>query len=173
VKHKQSNVDCPVDPPLEAIPQGITFLLKRGNQPKLTTEKAARILEHIEAGKFLKDALGLENISQSSFYRGLERMPELKEAFKEAMEAQRSAFKEEAIATIRAAFKESWQAAAWWLERNYPSEFGRVRHEFTGADGGPILLARGTADISDAELTRLIAEKQRNDEKLLTEGAPA
>lgn len=31
-----------------------------------------------------------------------------------------------------------WRAAAWWLERRYPDEYGRQRIEHTGKDGGPI-----------------------------------
>ena len=33
----------------------------------------------------------------------------------------------------------AWTAAAWWLERRYPDEFGRkVRAEHSGPRGGPI-----------------------------------
>lgn len=47
------------------------------------------------------------------------------------------------VATVRklqiidkAAQAGTWQAAAWWLERNFPDEYGqRTRHEVTGKDG--------------------------------------
>lgn len=35
-----------------------------------------------------------------------------------------------------------WTAAAWWLERRFPEEFGRLtRTEITGAGGGPLEVA--------------------------------
>lgn len=146
-----------------------TLNLRRGTPPKLTEEKALAILSHIGQGKFLKEALGLESISSSSFYRHIEDFPEIHGRIKEAMEQQKSLFKEEALRTIRDAFATDWKAAAWYLERTYPCEYGRVRHEFTGADGGPILLARGVTEISDEELTRLIAEKEKHDaERIIT-----
>ncbi len=35
----------------------------------------------------------------------------------------------------------TWQAAAWWLERNFPELYGqRSRHEVTGKDGESIVV---------------------------------
>ncbi len=35
----------------------------------------------------------------------------------------------------------TWQAAAWWLERNFPDEYGqRTRHEVTGKDGKDLVV---------------------------------
>jgi hypothetical protein len=36
-----------------------------------------------------------------------------------------------------------WRAAAWWLERRYPEEYGRQRVEVTGKDGGAIIIKTG------------------------------
>ena len=39
----------------------------------------------------------------------------------------------------KAAQAGTWQAAAWWLERNFPDEYGqRTRHEVTGKDGSDL-----------------------------------
>ena len=38
----------------------------------------------------------------------------------------------------KAAAGGNWQAAAWKLERRYHQDYGRVRLEHTGADGGAI-----------------------------------
>jgi len=38
---------------------------------------------------------------------------------------QKHTVKEEAVQTIRDAFETDWHAAAWYLERRYPNEFGR------------------------------------------------
>lgn len=57
------------------------------------------------------------------------------------------------VATIQAASRKSWQAAAWWLERKHPDEWGRKeRHEHVGKDGEPIKL---DMDPRDALLARL------------------
>lgn len=44
-----------------------------------------------------------------------------------------------AVEQVRRAMPDSWQAAAWWLERTAPNEYGRAnRMIVTGADGGPV-----------------------------------
>lgn len=43
------------------------------------------------------------------------------------------------VAVIQSAAKDSWQAAAWWLERKYPQEWGKKdRLEHVGKDDEPI-----------------------------------
>jgi hypothetical protein len=42
------------------------------------------------------------------------------------------------VAIVAKAALENWQAAAWKLERRNPGRWGRVRHEITGKDGGPV-----------------------------------
>jgi hypothetical protein len=152
----------------------LTTHRRPGPPSKLTPEKVRAFLKHIKEGKFLREACALESVSYSSFYRGIKHFPEMEQEIKEALEDQRSQFKEEAISTIRKAFQQGiWQAAAWYLERAHSNEYGRVRHEFTGANGGPIMLARGCAEISDDELTRLIAEKESHERRALPESSQA
>ena len=64
------------------------------------------------------------------------------------------------VAVIQTAARDSWQAAAWWLERKYPQEWGKKeRHEHVGKDGEPIEL---DIDPKDKLMTRLqdIARKE-------------
>ena len=45
------------------------------------------------------------------------------------------------VALIQKAAKDNWQAAAWYLERRYPEDYGRREQhklEHTGPRGGPI-----------------------------------
>jgi hypothetical protein len=100
-----------------------------GRPSKVSRGKARSIIQRIEEGQFLKEACASEAVSRAGFYRWLERNPEFRDPLKGALEKQRSAFKDDAIATIRHAFAKDWKAAAWYLERNYPAEFGRVRFE--------------------------------------------
>ena len=53
--------------------------------------------------------------------------------------------------SVRVKKTKSWQALAWLLERRMPGEYARVsRTEVTGADGGPIELAKRAQRILDA-----------------------
>ena len=73
----------------------------------------------------------------------------LKRAKGEAVEAR--------IKRIEAAGKQgSWQADAWWLERQIPSEFGkREAVELTGKDGGAL-----EVEHSGTSTLELLADKE-------------
>jgi hypothetical protein len=66
-------------------------------------------------------------IKFSTFYRWMndERKKEFCKVIKKAEEHARQGLREKAVLCISRAMDEQWQAAAWWLERNYPREFGK------------------------------------------------
>lgn len=68
-----------------------------------------------------------------TFYRWMERYPEFKEAVERA-EQEAVAFYAE---RIRLATFEDWRAAAWWLERRFPHEFGRHQTAIISSTGAP------------------------------------
>ena len=44
------------------------------------------------------------------------------------------------VTVIQTAARDSWQAAAWWLERKHPQEWGRTRLEpFADPDSVPVI----------------------------------
>lgn len=58
--------------------------------------------------------------------------------FSEEIIAKKVGFKATSLAIIAKAALTNWTAAAWWLERRHPEEYGRRRIELTGDGGGPI-----------------------------------
>lgn len=58
--------------------------------------------------------------------------------FLRAAEKARAEWVRERMAQIKKASAESWQAAAWQLERAEAQEFGRRIMEHQGKDGGPV-----------------------------------
>jgi hypothetical protein len=114
----------------------------RGRPSAVTREVLRAVLRRIEGGKFLLEALAGERVSRSAFYRAIERFPEFRDALKTALVSQMNTTRDLATATIRKAFRRSWQAAAWWLERNWPAEFGRrLATEVSGPGGRPVQVA--------------------------------
>ena len=96
-----------------------------GPKPTLTKDKARAVLSHLEAGVSLTKACDTVAIGVSSYYRHIEGYPDILEEIKSVLDAQKHSRREQAVETIFDAFKKDWKAAAWWLERNYPHEFGR------------------------------------------------
>lgn len=65
-------------------------------------------------------------------------------------------FAEETTTVTKRGTQRAWQAAAWFLERTLPDEYGRrTRTELTGAHGGPVEVAPIDAR---AEALRVAAE---------------
>jgi hypothetical protein len=104
---------------------------------KYTPELVRQICEILAEGNPRRTACVLAGVSEETFYTWLRAKPEFSEAIKKA--------EEEAIrrnvGIVQSAAREHWQAAAWWLERKAPDEFGqrsRQTVEVTGPDGGPV-----------------------------------
>lgn len=106
-----------------------------GRPSKKTKETVAKLLDVIRAGNCYRTAYTLAGIDQRTFERW--RIADA------AFAAQVKKAEEEAVARnvliIQKAAQTTWTAAAWWLERKYPSEWARQeKFEHTGKDGAPL-----------------------------------
>jgi len=94
----------------------------------------------LASGCSIKDAA----ISAGVDYATVKRKQQTDPNFCAKVEKSRVDFKLGSLKIIAAAATKSWQAAAWWLERTHPHEFGRRAVEVSGPGGGPIV----TADVT-------------------------
>lgn len=92
-----------------------------GRKSKYGTQIQAALCAWLRKGCSYKDACAMEGISYETF-RTWEKE---KSVFSVAIKKAEAACKVERIATILKASEKSWQAAAWWLERRCPEEYGR------------------------------------------------
>jgi hypothetical protein len=104
----------------------------RGRPSKRTPETVERILSLIRSGNTFSTAACSAGIDPATFSVWRNQYPDFDKAVKKA--------ESDAIARncglIQKAAINSWQAAAWWLERRYPNEFARTeRLQHAGAQG--------------------------------------
>ena len=121
-----------------------------GRPTKLTPAVHAAIIESVRDGAYLEPAAEAAGVSASTV-RGWIRRAEDHPAdcgaeFLEFLTAYKKARAEaeiDAVRVIRGASLNTWQAAAWYLERTNPKRWGRQQRVEvdTSADGGPITLA--------------------------------
>jgi hypothetical protein len=122
---------------------------------KLTPETQARIIQALEAGNYFETACGYAGIHQATGYawmaKGREATSGVYREFYEAVEKATANAEAGMVAIIKLASRDTWQAAAWWLERRAPDRWGRQRQEITGKDGGDIVVrvVRGNTDTSE------------------------
>ena len=128
--------------------------VKLGRNTKLTKHLIKKISEYISQGNPFYVAAALCGVSEASFYKwkaeGIKllrdegkKRTEQQKIFVEFIEAIKKA-EAEAISRnvklISEAAQTTWQAAAWYLERRHPEDFGKKeRHEITGAEGTPLI----------------------------------
>jgi len=106
-----------------------------GRKSKLTEETQKRILDFIRAGLPNKESANAVGMSERTFYDHLAD----NRSFRSAVEKAFAECAAEKVLRVRKAEPDSWQAAAWWLERRMRKDFGRVdRVEQTGEGGGPV-----------------------------------
>lgn len=104
---------------------------------KYSNEITLEICKYLRAGNTQHDSAVLAGISEDTFYEWRKNKTEFSEAIKKAEKE----CKARNIAIIQRAAEKTWQAAAWWLERRYSSEYAlKSINELTGKDGGPIKL---------------------------------
>jgi hypothetical protein len=95
----------------------------RGGRPsKYRPDTVAAIIAAVETGATYRHAAASVGVSERTLHDWQVRHPQFSQALKTAEASACMA----AIGTIRrAAEAGTWQAAAWYLERRYPAEYGR------------------------------------------------
>ena len=95
----------------------------RGGRPsKYRPDTVAAIIAAVEGGATYRHAAASVGVSERTLHDWQVRHPQFSQALKTAEASACMA----AIGTIRrAAEAGTWQAAAWYLERRYPAEYGR------------------------------------------------
>jgi len=85
---------------------------------KYSKEITKEICGHVENGNTQKDAAQLSGICEDTFYEWMK-----KTEFSESIKKAESICKNNMIKIIQKEAKQTWQAAAWWLERRYKNEY--------------------------------------------------
>lgn len=104
----------------------------KGPEPKLTSDTHAVIVDAVANGVPYKHAAAKAGISERSLLRWLAWGKAGKEPFASlvaALKRVEANYIQKHLKTITDASYDSWQAAAWILERRHPEEFGSNRHE--------------------------------------------
>jgi len=112
--------------------KAITDLLERGNT--YTASAKAVGINPATLAQWIRKGRELTMLS-----RELDDSEQLFVDFFTAVEKARATAEIRAVEKIRQAGDSSWQAAAWYLERANPQDWGLIRRtEITGANGGAI-----------------------------------
>ena len=107
--------------------------MAKGYLGKNESEKIKLLLEGLKLGMPVKHACDSAGISESGFYKYLQKAEKDIEdgkrtkyvAFLESVKKAKSEFIRNNMAIIqRSAVKGNWQASAWLLERRCPDDFG-------------------------------------------------
>lgn len=131
--------------------------VRRGRPSKWSIEIEDELVKTIKAGNYLETAAAFAGLSLSTIrdwirrgereYNRLNDDPTAKPIKSETpyMDFSLAIRKAQAEAEIRDvviignAARESWQAAAWRLERKFPDRWGRKdKYEMSGPGGGPV-----------------------------------
>ncbi len=116
----------------------------RGRKTKFNRAVAERILSIIRAGGYIETAAAYAGLHRDTLNKWL--IKGRAENCEDRAVGEIVADYEEALAKsellllqkVQAAAQETWQPAAWILERRFPDRWGRKRLEVSGPDGSPV-----------------------------------
>ncbi len=95
----------------------------------LTPDIGTKLVRAISGGNTRETSANYAGISVATLYvwlaKGRQQATGVYHEFLEAVEKAEAEAVITSVVTIREAARESWQAAAWWLERRYPDAWGR------------------------------------------------
>lgn len=129
----------------------------------MTPEVQERIVSAIRAGNYLETAAAYAGVTTQTLHSWRVRATKERESiasgneareneskfldFLDAVERARAEAEVRTVALIQQAAPNSWQAAAWYLERSHPKRWARrEKVEMSGPEGGPITL-QGLAEL--------------------------
>jgi transposase len=123
-----------------------------GMKTKLNHDLIKQIAKMIELGtpnKYVAQAIGVDI---TTWYKWLQRGERAKsgiyfDLFVSVKKAEAKAISRN-VSIIQKAAIDNWQAAAWWLERRYPEEFGKKNETILSGKGenGEIRIVKVRAD---------------------------
>lgn len=104
---------------------------KTGRETKLNKEMIAEISSYIELGFTIKDTCEAVGISKETFFEWKKQGKRDKESgiksdfsdFSDSIKKGKHSVKKLMLSKIVQAADENWNAAAWWLERNFPEDY--------------------------------------------------
>lgn len=155
---------------------------KSSGRPTVLLEeiKEQSLLDYIRIGTPVKKAVAASGIAEKTFYNWMARgmaererlslVPDAKEnpteviflQFLQRVEQARAEAIAKKIAVIAKSGNEGdWRAAAWWLERQVPDEFGKTdRFEIGGTDGGAIKVQVEIGELEE-KIAKVLAIRKR------------
>lgn len=127
-------------------------MAKRGRKPLDYEQYQTDLINVLTSGATVKDACGYVGISQTQFYDWCREYTQ----FADAIEKARASAKVACVAQVRKAAQSNWQAAAWFLERSDPSNWGRKDMLIQlGIDPALLRQLKQSADIAGVPLADL------------------
>jgi transposase len=121
-----------------------------GRKPKLTKELIELLGTALQNGNYIETACDFVGINRATLYRWLQESEEddAKPILKDLSDTVRKARAQAEmrnVLRIQKAADDSWQAAAWWLERSQPKKWSKQTNvELSGVNGNPINVALDT-----------------------------
>jgi len=141
----------------------------------LDAAKMQKLYDALLAGNFIRNACDIASIAEPTFYRWMhaaesaEQGSALRE-FRDAVKKAQAEAQHRSVMIIQQAARTNWTAAAWFLERTRPDEWGRKsRIALSGdGDGSPItakveVLAQRS--LTDHELLQVMRDVVKREEE--------
>jgi len=146
----------------------------------LDVTKEQTLLDYIRIGTPVRKAVAASGIAEKTFYNWMSRglaererqalVPNAKDnpteviflQFLQRVEQARAEAIMKKVAVIAKSGNDGdWRAAAWWLERQVPEEFGKTdRFEIGGANGEAIKVQVEMGDLED-KIAKVLAIRKR------------
>jgi hypothetical protein len=107
--------------------------MARPKGSKKIMEVSEPLIKLLKSGVFISHACNVVGINPDTYYDWMKKGEKATEGIHREFYLQVKKARAEAItrnvAIIQKAAPDSWRAAAWWLERSCPAEFGKRRVE--------------------------------------------
>ena len=124
----------------------------KGRATKLTPEVQTRIIDALRAGNYIEAACGYAGITTQTYWQWMAKANQpgprmsLYAEFRDAANKARADAEIRNVAIVQKVAQDgrTWQASAWWLERSFPTRWGRMQRtqvELSGPNGQPVQIA--------------------------------